>query len=115
MQNFAKHACENGKVRHEKNNKTMECFPKGKWENGKYVKIWGNCTLSMKCFSKRKCECDQIDDYEIVTMVRMLVRSKSTYNHGRLSKHENVTMVRMLKWEVKVHKTMEDSLNMKMW
>ena len=91
MQNFAKHACENGKVRHEKNNKTMECFPKGKWENGKYVKIWGNCTLSMKCFSKRKCECDQIDDYEIVTMVRML------------------------QWEVKVHTTMEDSLNMKMW
>ena len=36
------------------------------------------------------------------------VRSKSTYNHGRLSKHENVTMVRMLKLEVKVHTTLED-------
>jgi hypothetical protein len=44
----------------------------------------------MKCFSKRKCESDTIDDYEIVTMVRML------------------------KWEVKVDNTMEDSLNMKM-
>jgi hypothetical protein len=55
----------NGKVGHEKNNKTIECFSERKCENVKNVKIRGNCTPSLTYFSKRKCENGKIYDDDI--------------------------------------------------
>ena len=69
----------------------MECFSKRKWENGKNVKIRGNCTLSMTYFSKRKCENGRLRDCDNGKNVK--VRSKL----WKTSSHENVKMIQMLK------------------